>query len=280
MLRSLILSTTLLSPAVALAVETQSKMLSVGNQTVAYLQAGSGPALVIIHGIGGHKEDWQSIIDAMADSHTVYAIDMIGFGGSSKTAPTITIADQADAVVALLDAEMIAKADLIGNSVGGWVAATVAANHPDRTERLVLVDPAGFAAMFEGPSPVNFYPTTVEDMQNTLSFVLHSDWAHTPEFATKALDALNASGDAATAERVFAGLFTSTRLEELMPLISAPTLVVWGAEDRLFPPALADMVAGSIAGAEKVLIPAAGHFPQIDNLDGFLGPVQAFLAQQ
>jgi pimeloyl-ACP methyl ester carboxylesterase len=79
---------------------------------------------------------------------------------------------------------------------------------------------------------------------------------------------------------VFAGLFTSTRLEELMPLISAPTLVVWGAEDRLFPPALADMVAGSIAGAEKVLIPAAGHFPQIDNLDGFLGPVQAFLAQQ
>jgi triacylglycerol lipase len=143
--------------------------------------------------------------------------------------------------------------------------------------RLVLVDAAGFKAMFEGPPPANFYPAAVEEMQKLLSLVLYSDFAHTRQFAEGALKSLQASGDGQAAERVFQGLFVSPRLEELMPEITTPTLVVWGAEDKLFPPVIADLVHGGIKGSSKVLIPKAGHFPHIDNPKAFLASVTDFL---
>jgi len=253
------------------SIETPSGRLS-------FLQAGSGPAVVVIHGIGGHKEDWTSLMMALSSSHTVYAIDMIGFGQSAKTASEITIRSQAGAVLSLLDAEDCKRADIIGNSVGGWVAAMIAASHPSRVGRLVLVDAAGFKAMFEGPPPVNFYPQTVAEMETLLSFVRHDPQTHTKAFAEMALTAAQASGDAETAERVGNGMFMSERLEDLADRIAAPTLVIWGAEDRLFPPVIADLVAGHIKGAEKLLIPAASHFPQLDNPSAFNAAVAAFLA--
>jgi pimeloyl-ACP methyl ester carboxylesterase len=250
--------------------ETPSGVLS-------FLKGGTGPAVVVIHGIGGHKEDWTSLIAALSPAHTVYAVDMIGFGQSSKTPSEITIATQADALIALLDAEHIDKADFVGNSVGGWVAALIAASHPGRVGRLVLVDAAGFKAMFEGPPPVNFYPQTVEEMEKLLAFVRHDPSAHTTAFAALALAASKASGDVETAERVGNGMFVSERLEDLADRIAAPTLVIWGAEDRLFPPAIADLVVGHIKGAQKTLIPAASHFPQLDNPVAFNAAVAAFL---
>jgi pimeloyl-ACP methyl ester carboxylesterase len=245
---------------------------------VSFLKAGSGPAVVVVHGIGGHKEDWTSLMMALSSSHTVYALDMIGFGQSAKTPSEITIKSQTEAVLALLDAEHCEKADVVGNSVGGWVAAMIAASHPGRVGRLVLVDAAGFKAMFEGPPPVNFYPQTVDEMEKLLAFVRHDPQTHTKAFAQIALSAAQASGDAETAERVGNGMFISERLEDLADRIASPTLVIWGAEDRLFPPAIADLVAGHIQDAQKQLIPAASHFPQLDNPSAFNAAVAAFLA--
>jgi triacylglycerol lipase len=245
---------------------------------IAVLKAGKGPALVIVHGIGGHKEDWVPVMKALSATHTVYALDMLGFGGSSKDLSEITIPMQAEAVRALLSQEKIASASFIGNSVGGWVTAAFAATYPQMVNRLVLVDAAGFKAMFEGPSPVNFYPATADEMSKLLQHVLYSDFAHSPEFATKALDGLKASGDAAAAEVVFKGLFASPRLEDVMPKITAPTLVVWGAQDKLFPAAVANLLEGSIKGSRKVLIDRASHFPQIDQPQVFIDTVATFLA--
>lgn len=244
---------------------------------LAFEKRGAGPALVIIHGIGGHKEDWADLATRLARRHTVYTVDMLGFGESPKTAPTITIGDQAAAIIALLDAEGLAEADIIGNSVGGWVAATVAADYPDRVRRLVLVDAAGFRAMFEGPPPVDFYPQDAEAMADLLAHVRHDPATHTPAFAEAALAAARASGDGQAAEAVGKGMFASPRLEDVADRVSAPTLVIWGAEDRLFPPAIADLVAGHVRGARKLLIPEAGHFPHLDNPPAFEAAVTGFL---
>jgi pimeloyl-ACP methyl ester carboxylesterase len=259
------------------AISPLSSSIQANGRTLAYLKQGCGPAVVIIHGIGGHKEDWQATMAALAGSRTVYAIDMMGFGGSDKTSQDITIRTQVEAVRALLDAEGLAKASLIGNSVGGWVAATFASVYPTRTDKLVLANSAGFKAMFEGPSPVNFYPDSVADMRKLLSYVLVTPSTQTPEFAERTLAALNASGDKRAAEAVFKGLFASPRLEEVMPNIRAETLVVWGAQDKLFPPALLYMVSGSIQGSKKQLINNAGHFPQLDNPSSFNATVTEFL---
>ncbi len=256
---------------------TSSSSLQIGGSTLAYNCVGEGPAVVVVHGIGGHKEDWTGLAHALADNHTVYTTDLLGFGASSKSGSSITIADQVAAIIALLDAENIARADMVGNSLGGWVAATLAATHPERVNRLILVDAAGFKAMFEGEPPVNFYPTTVAEMSNLLDHVRFDPSTHTDAFATQALAASMATGDAQAAAAVGQGMFVSERLEDVADRISASTLVIWGAEDKLFPAGVADLVTGHIQGSRKVLIPNANHFPQLDNPSVFNAAVVEFL---
>ncbi len=255
-----------------------SHTLVIGSKTLAYAKTGHGPAVVVVHGVGGHKEDWAGVAEALAPHHTVYAIDMVGFGESSKTGDQITMEDQAAALAALLDDQELKTADLIGNSVGGWAAATFAAEHPDRVRRLVLVDAAGFKAMFEGPPPVDFYPQDTAAMSKLLQYVRYAPETHTEAYAETALAAFKATGDAQAEQAVGKGLFVSTRLEEVADKITAPTLVIWGAEDKLFPPVIADLVCGHVKGSHKVLIPNAGHFPQLDNPEVFNGALADFLS--
>ncbi len=239
--------------------------LAVGDKTLAYLSAGAGPALIIVHGVGGHKEDWQGVAAALAMTHRVYAIDMLGFGGSSKNGDDLSMAVQAGAIKVLLDHHHINRADLVGNSVGGWVTATFASTYPECVHRLVLIDAAGFKAMFAGPPPVNFDPSNVDEMQQLINITINSDVAKTPGLARRAYDAYVASGEKAISATWGKSLFESPRLEELFPNIKAPTLVLWGADDKLFPSALAGAFSSQIAGSQQMLIPAAGHFPHIDN---------------
>lgn len=252
--------------------------VAVGEHTLAYLRTGEGPqAVVVIHGIGGYKEDWAGLTAALSATSTVYSIDMLGFGESSKEGETITIVQQAEAVAALLDAEGIEQADLVGNSVGGWVAATFAADNPDRVNRLVLVDAAGFEAMFHGEAPVNFYPSDVAAAENLLAYTRHDPAARTPERAAELVETIAANGDAQAAQAIFQGLYVSERLESVGDRVTVPTLVVWGEEDRLFPTAIADLIVSHIDGSTQVLIPDASHFPQLDNPEAFEAAVVGFL---
>jgi len=251
-----------------------------GN-TVAYLKQGRGPAVVIVHGIGGRKEDFKAVIAALSPSYTVYAIDMVGFGQSSKDAPRISIGLQVDAVRALMAREGIARAHLIGNSLGAWVTASVAAAYPAAVDKLVLIDAAGLKVTLSGPPPVNFAPQTVDEMHKLLATVLDAPFAQTPAFAEQALAGFKASGEAATLGKLFAGFGSPDSkdrpLDDVLPGVRAPTLVAWGANDRLFPPVLADIVAGGVKGSRKVLIEKASHFPQVDNPDALNAAILEFL---
>lgn len=239
--------------------------LAFGDKTLAYLESGTGPAVVIIHGVGGHKEDWAGVGAALASDHRVFAIDMLGFGDSSKTGDDLSMPVQAAAVLALLDHAGLSKASIVGNSVGGWVAATFAAIFPDRLDRLVLIDAAGFKAMFEGPPPVNFDPGSPDEMQALIDITISGPMARTPGLAEQAYGRYVSSGEKAIAATWGKSLFISPRLEDLLPAIVAPTVVLWGADDKLFPSVLAGVFAGQIKGARAELIPGAGHFPQIDQ---------------
>lgn len=241
------------------------KTLDVGGETLAYVDRGAGPAVVIIHGVGGHKEDWAGVGAALAPHHRVLAIDMLGFGDSSKTGGDLSMPVQAAAIAALLDHAAIAKASLVGNSVGGWVAAAFAAAYPDRVDRLVLIDAAGFQAMFEGAPPLNFDPGSPEEMQALIDITINGPVARTPGLAEQAYARYVSSGEKAISAVWAKSLFISPRLETLFPKISAPTVVLWGADDKLFPSVLAGVFAGQVKGARSQLIPGAGHFPHVDQ---------------
>ena len=253
------------------------KILAIGDKSLAYNEMGSGPAVVIIHGVGGHKEDWQGVADALAKSHHVFASDMLGFGASSKTGDDLSMPVQAAAIKALLDAHKIAKSDFVGNSVGGWVATTFAATYPDAVAKLIIIDAAGFKAMVEGAPPVNFDPGDGHEMQKLINITINGPVAKMPGLAQKAFDAYVASGEKAIAAIWGKSLFLSPRLEELFPKVKAPTLVLWGADDKLFPAVLCDVFAAQIAGARGQKIAGAGHFPQIDQPETTIAAISAFL---
>jgi triacylglycerol lipase len=249
-----------------------------GSDDQAYLKIGSGPAIVIVHGVGGHKEDWQGVAEDLAETHTVYAVDMLGFGGSSRNAKDLKISTQAAAIKSLLETERVAKASLIGNSVGGWVTATFASTYPEMTDKLVVIDPAGFEAMFQGEPPVNLFPDDVEQMKKLLSYVIHSDFAHTPAFAEQAFAAFTASGEKAIVPVLWPGLFESARLEAILPKVKSPTLFIWGKEDRLFPVALCPYLTALTPGAKSVVIEGASHFVQVDQPAKLIEALETFLA--
>lgn len=259
---------------------TQTLVLdsSAAQNALAYTVAGEGPAIVIVHGVGGHKEDWAAIQQDLAADAQVFAIDMLGFGESGKAGDDLSIPVQAAAIAALLDAHGHDSARLVGNSVGGWVAATFAATFPARTERLVLIDPAGFRAMFEGTPPVNFDPDTVQEMQALIDICINGPVARTPGLAEAALAAYTSSGEKAVSPVWGRSIYGSPRLEDLFGAINAPTTVLWGADDRLFPAVLAGVFAGAIAGARHELIPDAGHFPHIDQPAATLAAIRGALA--
>jgi len=249
----------------------------VGEDSQAYFRLGTGPAIVIVHGVGGHKEDWREVAEALATNHTVYAIDMLGFGGSSRGAKDLRVLTQALAIKALLDCNDLKRATIVGNSVGGWVSATFAATYPEMTEKLVLIDPAGFEAMFQGEPPVNLFPDDVEQMKKLLSYIIHSDFAHTQTYAEQAFASFILSGEKSIVPVLWPGLFLSDRLETLLPKVASPTLIVWGKEDRLFPAELCPYLTALTPGATSIIIENASHFPQVDQPAVLIRELQNFL---
>jgi abhydrolase domain-containing protein 6 len=227
--------------------------------------------------LAGTRKTEQGVAAALATSHRVFAIDMLGFGESSKTGDDLSMPVQAAAIKALLDSHKIAKANLIGNSVGGWVATTFAATYPDAVGKLFIIDAAGFKAMFEGAPPVNFDPNDAQEMQKLIDFTINGPVARTPGIAQAAFDAYIARGEKAIAATWGKSLFISPRLEELFPKVKAPTLVLWGADDKLFPAVLCDVFAAQIAGATSQKLPGAGHFAQIDQPEATVAAISAFL---
>lgn len=255
------------------------QFMATGHQ-ISALKVGSGPALILVHGLGGHKEDFTQVMSELSAANTVYAFDMLGFGQSARNSPSVGINTQADVIAGLMQAEKIDRAVVIGNSLGGWVAATFAARYPEKTAKLVLIDVAGLKVTLAGPPPVNFAPDTIADMQKLLQTVIASPFAHSTEFATKALADFKAGGEAATLGKLFAGFADPSNkdrvLDDVLPDVKAPTLVVWGAKDGLFPVVLADVVMAKLTDARKVVLENSSHFPQIDEPKALAAAIRAF----
>jgi pimeloyl-ACP methyl ester carboxylesterase len=157
--------------------------------------------------------------------------------------------------------------------------ATFAATYPDRTDKLVLIDVAGFEAMFEGEPSANFDPGSVEE-QRALLRVVAPKAADIPGVAEHAFESYITNGEKAIAAMWGQSLDSSPRLETVLPNISAPALVLWGADDTLFPAVLADVFAGQIATAQSALIADAGHFPHMDNPGATTAAIRNFLATE
>ncbi|HEX5901236.1 MAG TPA: alpha/beta fold hydrolase [Solirubrobacteraceae bacterium] len=256
------------------------------------LEAGSGPAVVAVHGLGGTKGSFLPTVTALADGYRVIAPDLPGFGDSDK--PLAAAYDPryfAAVVVDLLDALGIERAHLIGNSLGGRVALEVAMRHPDRVGRLALLAPSlawkrqrGLAPLLRIVRPelglVQFTPRpVVETIVHRLIPAADDGWAAAgvDEFLRAFLTPAGRAAFYAAARHIYLDEPDGSngfwpRLREL----PAEALFIWGRRDRLVPIAFARHVAEALPAARHLELDC-GHVPQVERPRQTHAAIRAFL---
>jgi len=252
----------------------EARYETVASQRVRFVRAGTGSAVVLIHGFGSSIYTWKDVIPALAVRHDVIALDLPGFGESDRPADLSLDAFPA-AVIGLMDRLGIERTALVGNSMGGATAAIVAATAPERVSRLVLLDAAGFNMEPEArpfmvrlttswAAPVlGLLPGKRLLVERSLRQVFHDDTLVTEERVSEYLAPAQRPGTFPALRSLGASLRARPEaVAAALSAISAPTLVIWGDDDRWIPIAHADRFVAGIKGARKVVIPACGHVPQ------------------
>jgi pimeloyl-ACP methyl ester carboxylesterase len=275
----------LLLPVLAMAqfplrMPTEKAVMLYG-QSIHYYEAGQGPNLILLHGLGGEANNWAMNIGPLAEKYHVYAPDQIGFGNSSKPLIEYRIETFVEFLYAFMTALNIPKATLVGNSLGGWIAADFAARYPEKVEKLVLVDAAGLGP--EGPPmplPVDLNPASPAGMRKVLEFIVYNKQWVTDEVVRQAFERRLKCGDGYTIQRVIAGILAANQyLDSKVGAIKAPTLVIWGREDALTPLSLGERFQKAIPGAKLTAFEQCGHVPQLEKPLEFNRTLLEFLAQ-
>src|SRR6185436_5517037 len=199
-------------PTVASAVEAvpaqdaaiADKYATVFGAKIHYLEAGSGPVVILLHGLGGSTANWAPTIAPLAMKYRVLVPDQIGFGKSDKPMLNYRVSTLVDFLDGFYKQVGVQKASLVGNSLGGFTAAAFAIAHPDKVDKLVLVDAAGFK-ITEGLDPKvvgGLNASTRQSVKDILSLVFYNTAAFTSDMAVDAfLTSRVTAGDGYTIQR-------------------------------------------------------------------------------
>jgi pimeloyl-ACP methyl ester carboxylesterase len=245
----------------------------VAGRPAAWLEAGSGPPLVLVHGAGGAADLWQPQLDGLADVARVVAPDLPGHGPlGGRGEPSITAyAEWLDAFIAALDEVPVV---LVGHSMGGAVAQAFALARPGRLAGLVLIGTgARLRVQARLVDLLRERPREGQHLIRELSFAAGTsrECVETVDRLLRAAAPLVVLGDYLACNRF------DVRGE--LAGIRAPTLVLTGAEDRLTPPKYGRFLAETIPGAGLVDILAAGHYPQLEQPVAVNAAIRDFLSR-
>ena len=261
--------------------QIEDRYATVFSAKLHYLEAGTGPVVVLVHGLGDDAEIWRAVLPEWARAHRVIVPDLIGFGRSDKPLLDYRVGTLADFLDGLMRQLGIERASWIGNSLGGWVVAVEALARPSAVASLVLVDAAGYHDLPQALGAHTLralHLATREDLQwlGPLTF-------YDPRFyADTELDAAYAqriaAGDGYTVGRIMDSLARGEdTLDGKLTRIASPTLVVWGAADRLIRPSYGRRFARDIRNAQLVILPRCGHLPQLECPKALGAAVEDFL---
>lgn len=240
-------------------------------------EKGRGKRVGFFAGLGGLPK-WLPFLDELAKTHRVIAPSLPGFPGGPASEALDGPLDWALAAGDVFDAADLVGADLIGASIGGALAGEVAAIWPDAVRKLVLIAPFG---LFDEKSPVaDVFAQQPGKMAHVLSERPQelTQWLAAPEGANPGdWEIMTLRAHIAAASMIWP--LGDTRIARRLPRISAKTLVLWGAEDRVIPPAYAERFAGLIGkNAKTKLVKGAGHLAAFDQPQRTAKAVAKFLA--
>ncbi len=238
----------------------ERRQAEVSGVHIHYRVAGSGDPAVLIHGLSGSSRWWARNMGPLATKFQVFSVDLIGFG-YSRGKHRFVLSEAADFLALWMQHIGITQAHVLGHSMGGYIAADLAANHPNRIDRLVLVDAA--AVPFGRTYTQNILGLVHTSFRLPLSF-----W---PILVTDALRAGPLTILSAAHELL------TVNMTDRLRHIEAPTLIVWGELDTLIPVDIGYRLQASIPSSELVVLKRAGHNPMWDRPHEFNTLVLKFL---
>jgi pimeloyl-ACP methyl ester carboxylesterase len=262
----------------------------------AYVRKGSGPVVLLLHGLGCDHTTWTPVIDSLARTHTVIAPDLLGHGASDKPRADYSVGGYANGMRDLLTVLGIDTATVVGHSFGGGVAMQFAYQYPERTERLVLVGSGGL-----GPevSPAIRAITTpgFQQLMGVLSLpgLRHAATASMRVLAATGLSQLRDLDEVADIYDSFKDPDTRAAIRHVVRAVvdwrgqivtmadraylteAMPMCVVWGADDLVIPVDHASNARALAPTARVEIVPNAGHFPHKDHPERFAKIVRDFI---
>jgi pimeloyl-ACP methyl ester carboxylesterase len=252
---------------------------------VHYVEQGAGPAVVLLHGFGGHTYSFRNLIPALAEDHRVVAVDLKGFGYSQRHAHAgLSQRDQVAMLGRLLDALTIEDAVLIGHSMGGAVAQRFALAHPQRVRALVLI--ASMSAAEPRRAAMGRLPLFVLRPILPLLGAVVADRLLRASFCDPSLLTPGLRDEYLRPVRIkgsmdgLLAMIRDTADDQPADLerVVQPVLLLYGAEDRVAPPDLGERLRARIAGARLVVVPRTAHLLFEERPDDCAAAIRGFIA--
>jgi pimeloyl-ACP methyl ester carboxylesterase len=255
------------------------------NRTVAlfglgvhYLEGGQGRPVIFLHGLGGTSESWRAAATTLASGMRVFVPDQIGFGASDKPFLDYSIVTLVDFLAEFMDAAGLEKASLVGHSMGGRVASLFALEHPERVERLVLVDGAGYKPNYDPEVLRALEFNNLAEARHLLTLLYYDDGTRATDAAARRLFTERMrSGSGYTLGRLLESYRRGEGFADDLSPIGAPTLIVWGKEDEITAASTARAAQKQIKGSKLVLLERCGHIPMVEAPDELLAALKDFL---
>ena len=281
--RILLTITLLFLSVVANSADLQQKDVEVYGLNIHYAETGSGPTVILLHGLWGGLNEWQPIIDALTEGNRVIVMDFIGFHGSDKPDTQYHNALLSQFVAGFIETLALQNVTLMGHAMGANTATYTAVHHPDNIGKLLLIDGAGYRNpdrdLSKPPSQgmLNFRRvatgSSLKATRGLLERRVQDKSIVTDEWVETAFSLWVNSARAIGDTLLEGGGLTEVEMRQ----IKVPTLIVWGANDKVFSIDNVERLRTDIAGAKVNIIENSGHLPQLEQTEAFLDAVIPFL---
>ena len=272
------------------------KQVEVGGAPINYVDVGSGDSeepVVFVHGLGGQWQNWLENIPRLALDRRVIAMDLPGFGLSPEAEGEVSIPGYGRTVNKLCDKLGLGKVELVGNSMGGYIAAETAIQFPERVSRLVLVSAAGISSAETLHAPILTFGRVATAIA-TNSAAQHRRLASRRWTRHLSLALVARYPGRLKADLAYEGFFKGAGkggfdaalrasldydFRDRLPEVKVPTLIVWGEKDSIIPVRDADEFERLIEDSRKVVMKDTGHIPMAERPQAFNDVLVEFLAE-
>jgi len=248
------------------------KAVKVDNHRVAYSEGGKGEPVVLVHGFGASSDNWNRMAGRLTKKYRVIAPDMPGWGQSTRIdSASYAYPEQVERLHGFVAALGLRRFHLIGHSMGGFISSTYAARYPEEVITLGLLAPHGVAepqpselALSVAAGDNWLVARSVPEFERLLDKVF-AKRPYLPKSVFKLFAAYAIRGSAKSS-RIFADMQSNDPpLEARLPLIKAPTLIIWGEQDRVLHVSGSEVFRQGIGNSELLVLPGVGHMPLIES---------------